>query len=139
MLSLKFPDKYPDGKETLLRRVGVSAFTAKMFATTRFSARFLLFIPKSLSRAFALDSVKIPTSCHPPRKHQRSIQSALPSSPHSQRNTPASFPIGKYRLQLHCGGRYFPEREIWLAMTSIRSSQQLGEALRAACKQFGLT
>jgi y4mF family transcriptional regulator len=33
----------------------------------------------------------------------------------------------------------FPEREIWKTMTSIRSSQQLGDAIRTARKQLALT
>ena len=36
-------------------------------------------------------------------------------------------------------GQLFTERETWCAMTSIRSAQQLGDALRAARKQLGLT
>jgi y4mF family transcriptional regulator len=34
---------------------------------------------------------------------------------------------------------WFPDRETWKIMASIRSPQQLGDALRAARKQLGLT
>ena len=36
-------------------------------------------------------------------------------------------------------GTKFPEREIYQAMTSIQTPQQLGEAIRAARKQLALT
>jgi y4mF family transcriptional regulator len=50
-----------------------------------------------------------------------------------------TFPIGKYRLHRGYTWRIISRTGNSQAMTAIRSPQQLGDALRAARKQLGLT